>query len=217
MTPILVNASAVVVAQNFNPPIISQIWLDRHGIVPECAFRPGTIFTDMLVRVQADEFQLLVTPDQCQFTPKGERDAQSIVVEKLGAIVRLLPHTPFRGLGLNFSWHLRADEPEVRALSRKLFYVENGPLHQMFQDDGARFGGYLSKDSHGFRLKLDVKPASGEINGETVHFLQFAFNYHADIYNHTDPAGAIEGLLSKWNEVCKESSLIASRATEGAK
>ena len=54
----LIGSSVVVVAQNFNPSVTSQLWLVRNGVVPEGDFLPGCIFTDLLVQVRTRRFKI---------------------------------------------------------------------------------------------------------------------------------------------------------------
>lgn len=214
MTLELANSSAVVAAHQFNPSIVNQLWLVNHGLLQEDDFRAGCVFTDMLVQVQSREFNLLVTPDQCQFNPQVEADCeQQVLVDKLGAIVRTLPHTPYRAAGLNFIWHIHGDDDQIGTLSRRLFFVDGSPLHAAFDEGDALFGGYLSKNALGCRLKLDAKPVTGDTaQGQRRVLLQLAFNFHLDVAKQDNPVAAIEQLLEQWTEARQQSSLIVEQA-----
>ena len=144
----LVGSNAVVVAHQFNPSVVSQLWLVRNGILEEEDFLPGCVFTDVAVQVVSREFRLMVTPQQCQFTPNMSADqAQALVSDKLGTLVRRLPHTPYSGTGLNFTWHLIPDNAEVSAVSRDLFFRAGRPPFSEFDVEDARFGAYMSKQA----------------------------------------------------------------------
>ncbi len=210
----LVASNTVIVAQQFNPSVVSQLWLVRNRIVAEDDFRPGCVFTDMLVQVDAREFQLVVVPPQCQFSPQVDAELQQdLVVERVGGIVRALPHTPYRGIGLNFIWHLTPEDADVPTVSRSLFFCEGGPIHREFLDGNARFGAYLSKDAFGARLKLDAKPIIVNQNQDSPQErIQFAFNFHMDVDVNDDPVECIDSLLRRWNEVRDESSRIVNLA-----
>src|SRR5437016_3833189 len=106
----LVNSNVVVVARQFNPSIVSQIWLVDNGLVRREDFLEGCAFTDVLVNVRARDFFLLVTPEQLQFVPNVPDDRQQeIAAGKVGAIVRTLPHTPYIAVGINFTWKVRPE------------------------------------------------------------------------------------------------------------
>jgi hypothetical protein len=197
----LINANAVIAARNFNPSVISQIWLVDNEIVTRDDFQPGFVFSDMVVSFRTKRFECLVAPERLQLTPNGGlEDQQRIVVESLGRIVELLPHTPFHAAGMNFTWHMLASDEDIRALSRRLFF-SNTPLYRAFDADDAQFGGYMSRDVLGCRLKLDVKPASLTQGTEKkVEMLQFAFNFHLDIGSQRRSVECIKAFLAKWDE-----------------
>ncbi|HZZ77533.1 MAG TPA: hypothetical protein VFE62_03385 [Gemmataceae bacterium] len=202
-----IGAATVVVAQQFNPSVFNQLWLVRHGLLVEGDFLPGCLFTDVLVQVRSRQFHLLVVPEQLQFVPNVSlQDQQQVISDKVGTIATTLPHTPFKALGLNFDWHLTPHDGDVPRFTRQLFFREDRPLFQRFSGEDARYGGYLSKDVLGFRLKLDVKPIIAQIGDQTEHRVQFAFNYHADLGDN--PSQQIAQHLARWNEVRAETEAI---------
>lgn len=217
MTVRLVNSSAVVVAHHFNPSITSQIWLVDNGILLREEFESGSVFTDMFAQAQTRRFHLLIVPDKCQITLAPEVGTQpELIVERIVKLVRTLPHTPYRAAGMNFVWHFVPDRQNgaIDALCRRLFYVSESPLHGFFDVENARFGGYLSKDSLGCRLNLDIKPilADAPKIGEPT-LLEFAFNYHVDVAGHDDPVAEIEHVFMRWNEAREESCRVVQDAT----
>src|SRR5579875_3202168 len=201
------GSTVVVVAQQFNPSVISQLWLVQHGLLGEDEFQPGCIFTDMFVQVRSRQFHMLVVPEQLQFVPNvpaGEE--QDLLVDKVGTIIQTLPHTPFRALGLIFNWFLVPPDGDVAKLTRQLFFREEPALYRHFATEDAHFGAYLSKDSLGFRLKLDAKPilVPGE-NGPQARVL-FAFNFHADLKE--DSAQQIQTCLLQWDNARREAEIL---------
>jgi hypothetical protein len=156
---------------------------------------------------------MLVVPEQLQFVPVGPPERhQALVAEKLGTIVRTLPHTPYRALGLNFSWHLVPETGDVRALTRGLFFRDDRPLYQHFRDGNANYGAYLSKDFAGFRLRLDIRPILVPTERGQENRLQFAFNFQRDVAD--GGAGQIEECLRHWDEVRREAESIIDSVGE---
>ena len=190
----LMASAVVLVAQQFNPSITGQHWLVRHGIVGAEDFLPGSVFTDAFAQVITARFNLLATPEQFQFVPRVvEEEQQELIVDKVGTVIRTLPHTPYKAVGLNFSWHIACEEGDVRRLSRALFFRPSSPLYHEFDVEDANFGAYLSKDIMDFRLKLDVKPVTLGVDGNNEKRLQLLFNYHADIPEDAQAAEMIGG------------------------
>ena len=216
MSHLLMNSAIVIVARQFNPSIVRSDWLIRNGILGEEDFMPGCVFTDMLVQVRSRMFDLLVAPEQCQLTPLVEPDEQQqLISEKVGTIIRTLPHTPYTALGLNFDWRLSPEKTTVGTLSRHLFFVPESPLHKELDSEDARFGGYVSKDVLGFRMKLNVKPIQ-DLEDEERQWLQFGFNFHLDLPSgQEDRIATIESALTRWHAARAESERILCGAAKG--
>ena len=207
----LVHANVVLVARQFNPTIFSQTWLTRHGLVSEDDFSNGaeSLFTPPVVQVRSREFVLLVLPEQLQFAPDAAvEDQGKLVLEKVGTIVTLLPETPYTAVGLNYHWHLVPERAHIARVCRALFFRTN-PLYECFDQDDARFGGYLSKDVFGGRLKLDIKPIRVGTPAEMEERLQLAFNFHADL-SRENPVDQIREMLGSWDRAKDHARQIVS-------
>lgn len=91
----LVASNVVVVAQQFNPSVVSQLWLVRNELATEADFRQGYVFTDSVVQLQASDFNMTLVQEQMQFIPKVDKDKEQALIEaKVGTIVSKLRHTP---------------------------------------------------------------------------------------------------------------------------
>jgi hypothetical protein len=204
---------AVIVANQFNPSILKQGWLMKVGVLgPDDLLEKGSLFSDQVVQVRSQYFHMLVLPGQMQFVPAVvPEQEQDLLVDKVGTIVRELPHTPYTAIGLNFNWHLSPADGDMGRLTRDLFATPDRPLYERFGGDNARFGAYLSKDFGSFRLKLDVKPVHFTEGEKSHHRLQFSFNFHSDV----DGAEQIVERLGHWNEVRQETKDILEAVEPG--
>src|SRR5262249_40918164 len=98
------GSAVVIVAQQFNPTIFTQHWLIDRGILARDELMEGSLFSDFVVQVRSRYFQMLVLPEQLQFVPSVACEAQQqLLIDKVGAIINLLPQTPYKALGLNFA------------------------------------------------------------------------------------------------------------------
>ena len=209
-----ISSNTVIVANQFNPSILREHWLIKNDVWDEDELQTDCIFTDMLVQVKAKLFDLVATPGQLQFTPKsGENDEGELVVEKLGKIVNALPHTPYQAVGLNSTWHLGVADDNVTSVSRSLFFKDDSPLYEYFDDSTAHFGAHMSKDWQGFRVKLDAIPV--KIENEPNWKIQFRFNFHRSVAGEDDPATHVHEALEKWNAVKDEVSSIVHYSEKG--
>ena len=208
-------ANVVVAAEKFNPSILTEFWLIKHKVMAEDAKTGNWIFSPMMVSVSTHEFAILAVPDRLQFTltnPAG--DAQNLVEEKVGRIVDLLPHTPYRGLGFNFAWIATPKDLNgfVDRL-RQMFMKEGCPPYDEFATPDARFGAYLSKDIFEFRMRLDIKPVKRLQDGAQLEALVYNFNFHKDL--QTDLVqDQISDALCRWTAIKDISRQVFERATE---
>lgn len=203
------GSAAVIVANQFNPSILNQGWLMRHKILDDDNLEQGSVFLDMVVQVRNRSFFLLALPEQIQFVPApatSAEDEQQLIVEKLGKIVQKLPETPYKGLGLNFSWHLVPADGDTNRATRELFFSPGRPIYAAFDTVDARFGAYLSKEYAGFRLKLDIKPIVVQEGNIIQHRVHFGFNFHFDLGD--DAAAQVVERLGHWNDVRHEAERI---------
>lgn len=211
----LKTANVVIAAKQFNPTIFDQIWLLDNGIATreELQGENAFVLTAPFVQFCAPSFVLVVLPDQLQFTPDPvDEGAGQLVVEKVGRIVTLLPHTPFVAAGLNFVWHLSLDAAAFGEFSKSLFFREN-PLYSAFQEDDARYGGYLSKSTLGTRLNLDVRPVrTAAPDGPEA--IQFAFNFNLDLPRGQAAVEQITALLRRWDEARNQSASLIQAVRE---
>lgn len=212
----LANANVVVVAHHFNPTITDQLWLTEHSIVNREEPAGPYVFTDMLVQVPTRDFHLLIVPDRCQLTPSPQiENTQQLIVERLGGLVELLPHTPYRAVGLNFNWLFTRENDDIEPFALARFFVPGSPLHDLFVAEGSRFGGYMSKAFHNGRLKLDVKPALITTEQARREVMQFAFNFNLDLVEDGIKVKNLLAFLNRWNEASQTANQIARAAVEG--
>jgi hypothetical protein len=126
-----------------------------------------------------------------------------------------LPETPYKAIGMNFTWQVEPRDTSIEAICRRLFFVPASPIHKFFDVPDGRFGSYLSKDTLGFRLKLTAVPAIlGASSSSSADAIILKFNYHYDLAEQTDSVANICDRLARWNEAVAESSQIVSSVAE---
>jgi len=210
MNSVMENSSVVIIAKDFNLSILKPLWLMNNKI-----FRPEELEGDIMVtppavQIRSANFQFMALPDRLQISatrPYG--NAQSDINRICGGIVKALPHTPFTAIGLNFHY---LGAPESRGAfaswEKDLFASAVAREIEGSQAENARFGSYLSFDTIGMRLKIDIKPtnAGGSIvdlcsswdSGQEL--IRMHFNYHTDVTNTDTPAKTVVDSLAKWEE-----------------
>jgi hypothetical protein len=212
----LINSAVVVAAQHFNPSVAGQHWLIENGIVLKEEIRVGAVFTDMFVQVPTPNFLLIISPENCQFSPLPTyENQQELIVDRVGKFLNLIPHTPFNAIGLNFAWQYFPEHESINEVCRRLFFIEKSCLHKQFDVSDARFGAYLSMDLWGCRLRLEARPTIMSLpDGQRSHFIQFAFNYHLGVLGRPKPVEDIINLLKRWQEAKDFSKDIVLKSIE---
>jgi hypothetical protein len=201
------GSAVVLAAQQFNPTIFTQIWLVDQGILAKDDFLEGSLFSDFVVQVRSKIFQMLVIPEQLQFVPSViPEQQQSLLQDKLATIVKLLPQTPYKALGLNFAWHLAPADGNMERLCRELFFVPDRPLYKLFDAQDSHYGAYLSMNFPPFRLKLDIKPTVIIAKDKQERRLLFSFNFHADLGNRA-PDQIIDA-LGYWDKAVQQTERV---------
>jgi hypothetical protein len=197
------DSAAVVVAQQFNPSVVSQRWLEDLGLLKaDDLVKEPFAFTSAFTQFSTREYSFFLIPERLLFGLRVPAEEQkSLLMGKFARFIKSVPHTPYTGLGLNFSYKIQPDDGDTCTATRSLFFRGDSQLYREFDAPDARFGAYFSRDVFGCRLKLDVRPAVVAANeGEVMHLLQMEFNFHHEITSGTDAADAIIRHLDNWDE-----------------
>jgi len=188
-------SSVVITAQAFNPSIFTETWLAENGIIAPQDLTGTKVFSPGVAQFQTPKIQVLVIPPKMQITSQIHESTTLLTTASQIAIktVRLLPHTPYQGLGLNFDFFVtQPNGQEFNAYNRALLGGNDYKLFQEFSSQDAKFGRYLSKDHGGARLKLDIKPVKA--GPDKKDLLKFSFNYDHNVEN-IDPGKRADALI----------------------
>lgn len=207
MPATLLLRSAVIVGRDVNISILKPPWLLKHGILDEDELSSGDIvFTQLLMQVPTDCFDLLGTPDRLQVRLSSEcQDPQAKVVRLIGGIVTTLPHTPFTALGFNFEYWLKpAEEADYPDWNRARFGTSFA-VEASAEMPNARFGSFCSFDHFDMRVRVQLTPgrAKTEKNTETPkneppeEGMITRINFHRNLAQPFQPTEVLE-TLARW-------------------
>ena len=87
----LVDSNVMVLANQFNPSVFSQLWLTKHGLATEEEVEGSDcVFTNVFVQLITPRFALVVTPTNMQLMVKDcVEDQQKFVEDKIAKVVEL--------------------------------------------------------------------------------------------------------------------------------
>lgn len=203
------RCNVILTAQLFNPSILSQLWLFEKGIVGRNDFGEGSAFSHEISQSQTKDFHLLVIPNQLQFTPATpQSEWAELARTKITQIVDSLPETPFVAIGINFDSIIAPKKMRSKELERKLFLSEKLPFAAEFKAPDCHFGGYMSKDQFGGRLKLEIRPVVVlEDGGVPSDRLLLKFNFHRDV-DSANRVGTIKTHIGRFEEALGQADRI---------
>ena len=86
--------------------------------------------------------------------------------------MRLLPHIPYKALGLNFIWGIESEEGEN--LPKIWLTMNKNDLMSFFQQHEVEYGGIIYARKKPYLLKLVIEPEEGSA-------FVCNFNYHHEV------------------------------------
>lgn len=200
VTSQIINQNVVIVSDGINTASFSQFWFIQNGVFKQDEILSDSIFAPGLTNLSAIDCNILIVPNQIQFTIKSNDIllAKECITKRLLPIVQTISTMHLKAMGLNFTWRISAQE-NIPIFSKRIFCNQASNLSSAFDDDNARFGTYMSKDFKGTRLKLDIKPVIINENGRANEFILAAFNFHRDISVSTNELDSIISILNNWD------------------
>jgi len=195
------QASIVVLAQNYNPSIVSKEWLQRKGVLtgPVSNF----VHAPPVSMVEGVELGLLLDENRLQLVLKQPRTEN---LDRLtgcaNRFVEALPETPYTAVGLNFRFSVRASSLNQSAI----LTPKKAKLRQLF-GSGYQVGSRITFAHDRFRVTAQI-PAEG--GTEEVKYI--SFNFHAGV---TDAAEARQMIAEHRTMLTRAESILAGVAPDG--
>lgn len=167
----LVRADIVILASAHNPSIIAPDWLKANSLIAE---EPKDFMhTPAFSAFESESFVLIVDPQRLQVIAK-KYDAETL--KSLYGIaknyIKLLPHIPYKALGINFVWTVHPDEGSCPSSIRVT--LNRGNLESIFEGHDLNYGGIVYAKKAPYTLKLIVEP-------KPEHGFIYNFNYHHEL------------------------------------
>ena len=183
----LIQADIVIIASAHNPSIIAPQWLkDKLLIVEE---PDHFVHTPDFSLFDSKSFSLIVDHQRLQITVK-KQDTNSL--ESLANIasryIELLPHIPYKALGLNFVWSIDVDNEEK--LPKIGLNINKSDLMPVFEGHEIGYGGIIYARKEPYMLKLVIEP-----QGKTTVVHNFNYNYELASMSVKDMVKLINNFL----------------------
>lgn len=190
-----------IIAQGFNPPLFTEYWLKKEKFIPDdIDVLPTAISTPQFVQISSKKFNLIVLPDQLQFSII---DDTKLGIDFIKTVIEKVPSLTYIAMGFNFDYFV--PDKEVK---HGLFFVPANKLYQEFRVADAKLGTILSKNFENSRLSLTAKPTKAidpkGIESEVYHY---SINYHFDL-KRPDNKSIIVAAVDNWNKYLKYSDKL---------
>jgi len=206
----LIEKSIVVVAESWNPRILTADWLNTHTAVKDFETE---ILVPPLSIANSFKFKLVCEPQKLQLIlkdpVKGDMNELTKIVK---SIVKKLPETKYTALGVNFKG--RIDFPTEKAVFgfiKKYASVKAIPGLCKENDDSLKVIVHLIKENIlGSRLTIKMLPAIEVKNHKYV--LVMDFNFHNGVKKLSDIKKRLENALRKEQKSLKILEALKSAA-----
>jgi len=187
------KANVVILAANFNPSIITKDWLYQNNILVETLV--NFVNTPVFSNSETAEFQLIVDENRLQLTPKRiTLDSLTVASHKLMSLVDLLPQTPYKAVGYNFSYKFTKDECNVEYL-----FSPNHEHIVTLTSEEYEIGVNILFPFDEFLVTLNLSPVLEDKSDRIVKF-----NYHSQSTGTEET----KARLTKQEQVLKKTSAI---------
>ena len=195
-----IQAAIVVLASNHNPGIVSKEWLNQKKIFMDTP--TNFIHTPEFSLIETENFSLHIDPQRLNIGIKGPNEEMlarlPFVADKY---VEALPETPYRAVGLNSSWIIQPESPDVL---KGIFLTHPSQLDTIFRDKPYNIGGIVLYEYDPFNLQLTIKPDKDDN-------IRFDFNYHSNVSD----ANELGGRISRFADAIEYARSIVSNLLGG--
>ena len=203
----LINRN-IVLNGSFNPGEIDKYFFIKNNLISEAEFNSLMVppsFNDFEANILTKKFRIVLNPIQLVIFSHNPNDKDDKLDEFVIKLLNGIEKPIITSFGINFDYTVDLkEEPNVQKISRDLFYKKESTfLNSFFNHDDSHFGFYASKNFHGARLKLDIKPIDQIIAPLTI--IQFN-GLFVKLNFHFNPADT--NLIKEYNVYMEESDKI---------
>jgi len=186
------RADIVIIASAHNPSIIAPQWLKDNSLIIESPIH--FVHTPDFSLFDSESFSLVVDHQRLQITAK-KQDKESLrsLANIASNYVKLLPHIPYRSLGLNFIWSIHFDEGEKVAKIR--LNINESNLSSLFEGHEVNYGGIIYAKKESYTLKLVIEP-----QGRNTLVHNFNYHHEAEGISVEDLARLIDNFLPRYED-----------------
>lgn len=182
------RADIVIIASAHNPSIMAPQWLKDESLILEDPSH--FVHTPDLAIFESESYSLVVDHHRLQIAVKNQ-DTRSLesLANIISNYVKLLPHIPYKALGLNFIWAIEVDDGEE--LPKIELNIDKSDLMSVFGGHEVSCGGIIYARKEPYMLKVVIEPQGGNA---LVH--NFNYNYELEDVSVEDIVKLVNNFLT---------------------
>lgn len=171
----LKKANIVVLAHSYNPSIVSRDWVLDKKILNEPI--SDFVHTPAFSLMQNNDFSLAVDTNRLQLsTKKFDLANIKLMPQILDKFFTLLPETPYRAMGFNFTYELQVEHD----LLRDIITPQKQNIKEFFAAN-YQLGAMIYFDFEGFVVRVNISPTKQKKKMQGINL-----NFHTNIHGVTD-------------------------------
>lgn len=206
----LIGQNIVAIIRNINTSVFSQLWFVNNGIFKEECIKEDSVFAPGFIRVVTDLCVFEITRQSIRLiiAEDDQSRSYSIVKDVFAKFVEKADPMPIVAIGINFLWKLAPQDSNMKDAGDYMFGQGESRVYDYFNTPSARLGAYFSqKYDECTRIRLDIKPAFSDTEGNKEEFYVASFNYHWELA-HTCSKKEIIEHTHKWSNMRQTSGKI---------
>lgn len=202
------KASIVILARAHNPSIISPDWVQKTLSIHESP--SNFVHTPQFSVFDSASFLLTLDTERLELLSKVlDEEHISACGQAASAYFRMLPHIPYRSLGLNYIW-VYSPEPSGKPLPRVKLVIDELNLSQLLNGRSIKYGGTV-------RVELKPYVLTVRMDYEDDQTLVFNYNFSYVIDSVRKAANVTKSFLAlkSRSQELTESLLAGGKTSNG--
>lgn len=202
------KASIVILARAHNPSIISPDWVQKALSIHESP--SNFVHTPQFSVFDSASFLLTLDTEKLELLSKVlDEEHISACGQAASAYFRMLPHIPYRSLGLNYIW-VYSPEPSGKPLPRVKLVIDELNLSQLLNGRSIKYGGTV-------RVELKPYVLTVRMDYEDDQTLVFNYNFSYVIDSVRKAANVTKSFLAlkSRSQELTESLLAGGKTSNG--
>lgn len=181
------KASIVILAQAHNPSIVSPDWVQNVLLVKESP--SNFVHTPPFSLFDSASYLLTVDTGRLELASKVlDEEHISVCGQVAGTYFRMLPHIPYRSVGLNYIWEY-TPESDKQPFPQVKVVIDGLNLNQVFNARSIKYGGTV-------KVKLKPYMLTMKIDYEDDRTIVFNYNFSYVIDSARKAANVTRSFLS---------------------